>query len=201
MSWIKKIDYDQATGKLKRIYDRVKGPDNYIDNILKIHGLRPHTLEGHMSLYKNVLHHNGNTLPKWLLEAMGAYVSYLNNCDYCFQHHFTGMKRLLKDHDKSEKIKKGILADTLESVFESNQLMLFDYAKMLTKHPGSINETIITELKAVGYDDGEILEINQVISYFAYANRVVLGLGVSTKGDKLGLSPSDETDEKNWYHK
>ena len=66
MSWIRIISYSEATGKLKKLYDRIKGPDNYIDNIMLVHSLRPNTLEGHMSLYKNTLHHANNTLAKWL---------------------------------------------------------------------------------------------------------------------------------------
>ena len=38
-------------------------------------------------------------------------------------------------------------------------------------------------LREAGWDDGEILEINQVCAYFAYANRTVLGLGCSTEGE------------------
>ena len=72
MSWIQIIQYDQADAKLKKIYDRVKGPDNNVDNVLLIHSLRPHTLVGHMTLYKNVLHSSNNTLPKWYLEAIGV---------------------------------------------------------------------------------------------------------------------------------
>ena len=94
-SWIQTISYKQATGKLKAIYERVKGPHNDIDNILLAHSLRPHTLEGHMAIYKSVLHHNGNRLPTSLLETLGVYVSLLNGCDYCVQHHFAGLKRLL----------------------------------------------------------------------------------------------------------
>ena len=33
------------------------------------------------------------------------------------------------------------------------------------------------------FSDGEILEVNQVLSYFNYINRIVLGLGISLKGD------------------
>ncbi|MEO0528356.1 MAG: hypothetical protein AAFZ89_14080, partial [Bacteroidota bacterium] len=41
--------------RLKTIYNRIKGPSHTIDNVLKIHSLRPHTLAGHMTLYKSVL--------------------------------------------------------------------------------------------------------------------------------------------------
>ena len=71
MSWIKTIPVADASGPLRALYDRIAGPDGQIDNVLQVHSLRPHTLEGHMALYKNVLHHRDNTLPKWILETVG----------------------------------------------------------------------------------------------------------------------------------
>ena len=92
MTWITCIPYEEATGALKRLYDRIKGPDNNVDNIMLAHSLRPHTMEGHMTIYKYVLHHPRNKLPKWYLEAIGVYVSQLNDCGYCFEHHMAGME-------------------------------------------------------------------------------------------------------------
>ena len=100
MFWIKHLNYKDAGPVLKKIYDRISGPDKQIDNILMAHSLRPHTLTGHMALYKNVIHNSNNTLPKWYLEAMGVYVSSLNSCDYCVDHHFEGLKRLWNDNQK-----------------------------------------------------------------------------------------------------
>ncbi len=57
MTWIDTISCDAATGHLSRLYDRVKGPADNVDNIMLAHSLRPHTMEGHMALYKQVLHH------------------------------------------------------------------------------------------------------------------------------------------------
>jgi uncharacterized protein YciW len=56
-------------------------------------------------------------------------------------------------------------------------------------------------LRAAGFDDGEVLELNQVTAYFAYANRTVLGLGIDTAGDIIGLSPGDSDDPDNWSHR
>jgi len=58
----------------------------------------------------------------------------------------------------------------------------------------------VESLRAEGLSDGEILEINQVVSYFAYANRTVLGLGGQSNADILGLSPGDSDDPDNWRH-
>ncbi|MCY3773899.1 MAG: alkylhydroperoxidase, partial [Gemmatimonadetes bacterium] len=37
-----------------------------------------------------------------------------------------------------------------------------------------------------GCSDGEILEVNQVVAYFNYSNRLLNGLGVTTDGDEIG---------------
>jgi uncharacterized peroxidase-related enzyme len=200
MSWIETIDYDTAKGKLKSLYKRVKGPDNNVDNVLKIHSLRPHTLEGHMVLYKAVLHHSGNTLPKWYLEALGCYVSHLNNCKYCLEHHFSGFQRLLNDDAKSKQFLEAIKNDTLDSFFDAKFTRGVSYAKKLTMDIQHIIEEDVLLLKESGFNEGEILEINQVVSYFNYVNRSVIGLGASTKGDIIGLSPNQNDDPDNWGH-
>jgi uncharacterized peroxidase-related enzyme len=202
MSWIKTVPYTEATGKLKKLYDRVKGPDDNVDNIMMSHSLRPHTMEGHMAIYKNVLHHTGNTLPEWFLELIGVWVSALNECDYCVEHHFTGMKRLLKDDARADTLRESIEdGDVDVAPLKDAEKMALGYAAMLTLTPSKIPEEAIKALRGVGFEDGEILEINQVTAYFNYANRTVLGLGCDTDGDVIGLSPNNSDDPDDWGHK
>jgi uncharacterized peroxidase-related enzyme len=201
MSWIKTIPYKEAEGSLKKIYDRVKGPNDNVDNVLLIHSLRPHSLQGHMVLYKAVLHHRGNQLAKWYLECLGVYVSHLNTCDYCVSHHFEGLKRLWNDEQRAKLFKQEVDKGEIKSGFSKAELQGFKYAKKLTQNLMDIDKEDVDQLKSLGFSDGEILEINQVCSYFNYANRSVLGLGVSTEGDILGLSPNNSDDPKNWSHK
>ena len=201
MSWIKVIPYEKSTGKLKAIYDKIKGPNNQIDNVLSIHSLRPHTLVGHMSIYKNTLHHSSNTFPNWWLEFLGTYTSYINACDYCYRHHFEGMKRCLNNDQKADNLKYHIEQHSLHQILNPSELALVNYAKDLTLNITNITEDTIINLRHHGYTDGEILEINQVVSYFNYANRTVLGLGVTTKDEILGLSPNNKDDESSWNHK
>ncbi len=200
MSWIKSIPFEEAEGALKKIYARIAGKDGYIDNVLSIHSLRPHTLEGHMALYKSVLHHSGNKLPREFLETLGVYVSYLNNCEYCVAHHLEGLSRLLNDKDMAETIYTALKRQDFDLVFDSKQQAALTYARKLTLHPQEIEEHDFIALKNAEHSDGEILEINQVTSYFNYVNRSVLGLGVSTAGDVLGLSPSGSNSSEDWKH-
>jgi len=200
MTWIKTIPYAEARGRVKKLYDLIKGPDNNVDNIMMAHSLKPHTMEGHLTLYKNVLHHSANKIPTWFLEVLGVYVSQLNSCGYCVEHHFAGLKRLLKDDARAEEIRKALLEGIPSGVFTPKELAAILYAGKLTKNPDLLKEADVEHLRIIGWGDGEILEINQVVSYFAYANRTVLGLGVTTNGDILGLSPED-SDQNGWEHK
>ncbi|WP_300015901.1 carboxymuconolactone decarboxylase family protein [uncultured Roseobacter sp.] len=202
MTWITTVPFEKATGKLRMLYERIAGPGNNVDNIMMAHSLRPHTMEGHMAIYKHVLHHSGNTLPKWFLEVLGVWVSHLNSCAYCEDHHFAGMKRVLGDDDRADAIRECIATDDMRTIpLDPAQQVAMHYARKLTRTPAMLIEADVQELRAAGFDDGQILEVNQVVSYFSYANRTVLGLGCSTKGDIIGLSPGNADDPDDWGHR
>lgn len=201
MSWIKRIEYDDSEGYLRELYDRVKGPDGRIDNVMKAHSLRPHTMEGHSALYKSVLHHTGNLLPTWFLEAVGVYTSLCNACDYSVAHHYAGMARLVDDEARSAEIFTALRAGRPEDAFDGKELALLRYAAALTLHPQDIAETDLEAVRAAGADDGEIFEVNQVSAYFNYSNRLLNGLGIDTAGDVLGLSPPTTADLDDWTHR
>jgi len=198
MPYIKVISPEQASGKLSKIYQRVSGPGGQVDNVLQIHSLRPHTLEGHMALYKAVLHHPRNVLPTWFLECVGVLVSLLNNCAYCARHHSAGLKRQLKgDSGRYEAYREQLDEEHPGSPFTVAEQAALAHARKLTLDPGAIGQQDIDTLRSAGLKDGHVLEINQVTAYFAYANRTVTGLGVDTAGEVLGLSPDDSED---WHH-
>ncbi|HIN80018.1 MAG TPA: alkylhydroperoxidase [Planctomycetes bacterium] len=201
MTWIETIEYREAQGALLELYDGIKGPDGNIDNIILAHSLRPHTLEGHMALYKRVLHHRGNQIDRRFLEVIGIHVSILNRCEYCIEHHSAGLGRLLADGGRVKAIVQALERGRFAGEFDDRESRALAYARLLTESPSQVSEKEIEKLRAVGWEDGEILEINQVTAYFNYANRTVLGLGVEVTGDILGLSPGDLTDTDNWQHR
>ncbi len=201
MSWIKIKRGDEIPGRLQKIYQAVAGDDQHVDNVLQIHSLRPHTLEGHLALYKAVLHHSHNQLPVWFLECIGIYVSRLNRCDYCDRHHSAGLQRLINDDDRFQALDKALSRPLPAAPFSPAEQQAFVYVRQLTIAPSENSLEHVTSLRQAGYSDGEILEINQVAAYFAYANRTVLGLGVDIAGEPLGSSPQTDTDMHSLGHR
>ena len=190
-AWIRMIPVGEATGVLKTMYEKVMTPHRTVDNVMRAHSLRPHTIEGHLALYKSVLHNPENTLPFWFLEVVASYVSITNRCAYSLEHHWTNARRLIKDKARSEAIRAALDAGRPELAFEGRQLALLNYARKLTADVANMNEGDMAALRAAGCDDGEILEVNQVCAYFNYSNRLLNGLGVTTSGDVIGYYSED----------
>ncbi|MBI3436864.1 MAG: carboxymuconolactone decarboxylase family protein [Proteobacteria bacterium] len=201
--WISHISYADANARLRTLYDRVKGPGDNVDNIMLAHSLRPHTMEGHMALYKYVLHHAANVTPKWFLETLGVQVSLLNGCAYCVEHHFAGLRRLLGDDARASAIREALRSGDFAQTFTPAEQAALHYAETLTRAPqsGAALHARVEAMRQAGHDDGRILEINQVVAYFSYANRTVQGLGVTTDGDILGLSPGNSENPNDWSHR
>jgi len=185
-AWIKMIPEEEATGVLKEMYEQARTPHGTVDNVMKIHSLRPHTMQGHLTLYKSVLHHPDIVLPLWFLEIVASYTSIKNNCSYSLHHHFMNARKLMPDSENADGIYEALTLGQPGHYFRGKKLALLQYAGKLTIEVADMNEDDIKSLRSSGCDDGEILEVNQVVAYFNYSNRVLNGLGVTTEGDEIG---------------
>jgi uncharacterized peroxidase-related enzyme len=184
----------EASATLARQFDAVRSPAGTVDNVMRVHSLRPHTMVGHQALYMGVLHDAGNTLPDWLLETVASYTSILNGCDYALTNHFANARHLIGDDARAGRILAALTADRPEDAFDGRDLAVLRYVGKLTLKPGEMVEADVDALKAAGLDDGEVLEVNQVCGYFNYVNRVLNGLGVTLEGDVIGFYPTPASD-------
>jgi uncharacterized peroxidase-related enzyme len=185
-AWIKMIPETEATGVLKEMYAGAMTPHGTVDNVMKVHSLRPLTMQGHIALYRSVLHNTDLTFSLWFLEVVASYTSILNRCKYSLTHHFMNVRRLLRDDGRADQIHAALLENRPDSVFAGKELAVLNYAAKLTIHVADMQEDDVRMLRNAGCNDGEILEVNQVVSYFNYSNRLLNGLGVTTEGDAIG---------------
>ncbi len=75
------------------------------------------------------------------------------------------------------------MADKVAEDFEmagldERRLAMLRYVAKLTRTPGNMAREDIDRLRAVGFSDEDVLAIAEVTGYYAYANRIVEGLGV-----------------------
>jgi len=185
-AWIHMISDEDADQELLDTLQLSRTPHGTVDNVMRVHSLRPSTMRGHVALYKAALHDEANTLPTWLQETISSYVSILNNCDYSLANHWANASHLINDKKKAEAIERALHARRPQDALRGAELALLNYAEKLTLRPSEMLKSDIELLKSEGVDDGQILEANQIICYFNYVNRSLNGLGVSTEGDIVG---------------
>ncbi len=185
-AWIKIISDEQADKDLLNALEFARTPHGTVDNVMRVHSLRPNTMRGHVVLYRAALHDDANTLPMWLQETISAYVSILNECSYSLENHWANARHLMNDNEKADAVEAALHRHCPEDVFEGRELALLRYAEKLTLSPGEMEQEDIASLRSNGLNDGEILEANQIICYFNYVNRSLNGLGVTTDNDIVG---------------
>ena len=185
-AWKEMLTDEQASDNVRQIFNKARTPHGTLDNVMRVHSLRPETMLGHLALYQSVLHSKDLTLPMWFLEVIACYVSLLNQCNYSFTHHWDNAEKLINDSRRAQNVRHALENDILGDIFQGKERELLEYAKKLTSSVQTMQETDIIKLQKAGVMDGEILEVNQVVAYFNYSNRLLNGLGVSTAGDVVG---------------
>ena len=188
-AWIKMLTDAEADDDLLDALSLARTPHGTVDNVMRVHSLRPNTMRGHVILYRAALHDEANSLPTWLQETISSYVSILNDCPYSLANHWANARHLIGDDARADAIEAALQADAPEQAFEGAELALLRYARKLTRAPGEMTEADVTVMREAGLDDGQILEANQIIGYFNYVNRLLNGLGVTTEGDVVGYYP------------
>lgn len=190
-AWIEMIGDDEADTALLDVLKLARTPHGTVDNVMRVHSLRPNTMRGHVVLYRAALHDDANTLPMWLQETISSYVSILNDCPYSLANHWANARHLIGDEARADEIETALQTRKPEKALAGRELALLFYAEKLTLAPGKMEEADVTALRNAGLDDGQILEANQIVGYFNYANRLLNGLGVTTEGDVVGYYAKD----------
>ncbi len=174
MAKIKVIQQQEATGRLKEIYDELITKRGKLAEVHKIQSLRPESIVKHIDLYMEIMF-SKSELTRAEREMLAVVVSEANNCRYCQIHHAEALKHYWKDQNKVEALRTNY--KHIKNELTSKEFALCQFAENATKNPA--NElNLVEKLKQEGFSDAAILDATLVISYFNFVNRIVLSLGV-----------------------
>ena len=179
MTWIKTAEPSKATGKAKKVFERIMKERGHIANIFAAQSLDPEVLEHHLDLYE-ILMLNPGPLSREEREMIAVIVSAANQSAYGAIHHSEALESVDKDPAALSKILKEFTSKR-ESPREK---ALLAYAAKLTLSPKDVCKEDIADMKDVGLTDDEILRANLIASYFNFSNRIALGLGVELEQGK-----------------
>ena len=89
-------------------------------------------------------------------------------------HHERGLRYLLKD----DSLADAIVSNWRTADLDAKRRAMLEFSVKLTLSPGSMESEDSQLLRDVRFSDRDILDITEVVAYYAYANRIADGLGV-----------------------
>jgi uncharacterized peroxidase-related enzyme len=176
MTWIQTIPWSDASGTLKEAYDwqakRLGEPTEYT----RLGSLYPELVLQRLQLYKCVEACPSGLTP--VERQMAALVtSALNETPHCA----SGLVLKLESLGLERRFLERVVADArLARTGEPRMDAIMDYACQLTLSPGAVTRSDIEALRKQGLSDLDILDLNNMVAYYCYTNRVANGLGLKT---------------------
>jgi uncharacterized peroxidase-related enzyme len=180
MPWIRVVEQDQADGKLKEAYERIRSARGKLSNIMMIQSLDPEAMQAHLELYMALLFSRSG-LSREEREAIAVVVSARNGCAYCVNHHAAALRAYWKDDARVRELGRDYRTLDLSPRLRA----ILDYAALLTRDPAAVTEAHVRPMLNEGLSDEEVLNVNMVTSYFNFVNRIAEGLGVEFTGEEV----------------
>ena len=146
---IAQLDPNTTTGKSKELFEAVNNKIGFIPNLVKVFGNSPSTLQAYLSLGE--ITSKGSFSNKFR-EQLALAIAEENECNYCLSAHSAIGKMNGLTEDQVEASRKGHAADLKTT-------KALEFAQKVTSKRGQVSSEDLTEIKAEGYSDGEILEI------------------------------------------
>ena len=92
-------------------------------------------------------------------------------------HHRRDLRRLIKD----DELVAAVEHDWTTAALSSKRTAMLRFAVKLTETPAATSDADVDALREAGFSDRDILDITEVVGYYAYANRIADGLGLQTE--------------------
>lgn len=177
-AWLDVVDVEKATPQqievLEASHPQAKTSDYYL---LLVH--EPEILEHRSTTYNAIMYAPGG-LTRADRELGALTVSCINGCVYCASVHAQRFEQLAK----RDQIVADIFDNPATAGDTERDRAIIRLATELTESPSSFSEARIQELKNLGLEDKEILDLIHSVAIFGWANRLMLNLGEAVHPEK-----------------
>lgn len=154
-----------------------------VPNVLRAYALRPARLRNFISFYNEIMLGEDSGLSKLEREMIAVVVSSANRCYYCLVAHGQAVRELSGDPQLGEML---VMNHRVAPLPPRHRAML-DYAHRLTTAPHEGFEAERQQLRAAGFSEADIFDINETAAFFNYSNRVSAGLDLMPNPEYHGL--------------
>jgi uncharacterized peroxidase-related enzyme len=175
--WIRIPPPEEATGDLKRAYDRIRTTRGRIPDIRAVMAGEPLALEG-MAAFFPENNYACSSIDRRHAEMIAAVTAVANGTKFGAIAHGRQLGKLTGD----QKFADSVVRDYRSAELPKKERVLLDYVWKLSRTPGEMTEADIEGLREEGWTDPQIVATVHVVGFFSYMNRVA---------EAFGLTPSE----------
>jgi uncharacterized peroxidase-related enzyme len=192
MSWIKTIDWENSEGQLRDAYDWQAAALGEPAEFTMLGSLYPPIVEERLRLYRTVEQCPSDLSP--IERQAAAFVaSTINGTAHCA----SGLRLKLGSLGLAESTLVSIETAPTQVASGDDRLdAICAHAAKLTTAPADMTEADLEPLRVVGLSDLDLLDLNNMVAYYCYINRVVMGLGIrsvmTTTHEATKAVPADD---------
>jgi uncharacterized peroxidase-related enzyme len=177
--WIDTVDWQDAEGTLKEAYDWQAKSLGEPAEFTRLGSPCPDIVMERLRLYRAVEDCPSGLNP--VERQMAAFVtSLLNGTAHCA----SGLRLKLRSLGTSDAVLDAVEAAPGAAVTGDDRLdAIGAHAAALTRRPQDMAEGDLDALRAHGLTDLDLVDLNNMVAYYNYVNRVVMGLGLRSTLD------------------
>jgi len=172
MSFIAQISEQEAGSATARAYEEVRKMYGKVPNFFLAQGTRPDVIAAELSLAGAIL--ADGALPRSVKEKIALVVSGLNHSSYCIAAHSEALHNL----GLPKNLARQLAIDYPSALASETEMALFKFADQLTRQPVEMTQKDVDELRKHGWSDAAIYEAVLTAAWFAFVNRISVGLGL-----------------------
>lgn len=176
MVWIETVAWDDAEGELRAAYDWQARSLGEPAEFTMLGSLYPAITEERLRLYRAV-----EGCPSGLSQIERQSAALVASTINATAHCASGLRLKLSSLGLDESVLDAIARDPHHvSTGDDRFDEICAHAAKLTSTPAEMSATDLDRLRDLGLDDLDLLDLNNIVAYYCYINRVVMGLGLRT---------------------
>jgi uncharacterized peroxidase-related enzyme len=176
----------EATGETAELYDQLREAFfGFVPDVFKLVSARPDMLRVLVGGYTSMF--AGGDLPREAKEVIALTVARTASCQYCTSAHDTLLRLLGTDSEFADAVATG---DLDHPSITTEIRALAELARDITEHAYRVTDQQLSEARALGWTEAQILEAIWVACFFNTFVRLADALGLYELGQLAAPGPA-----------
>lgn len=172
MAKVKLLEKNEVDGETKVLFEQIEQEFGVIPNLFKALAHKPNILKANLLKVQAVMYEG--ELKRELKEMIAIVVSNTNGCQYCVGAHSLFLEKM----GMSKEVIEVLLIDFKTAPIDEDIKLILEFAIQITKDSLNVSNDFFTKIKALGFNDAQIVEMISVVDLFNSFNIFLDALSV-----------------------